>query len=133
MSEAVDIIDGLNAQESAAIAALMSSPTIEHAAARVGIHERTLRRWLCEREAFRHVLRNEQRAVMSCVTSRLQRAAVKAIGALEEIIVDRDAPHAARVSAARAVLELAHERIDIEDLTERLEAVEQARQPGRRA
>jgi hypothetical protein len=131
MTEPADTIEGLDAQETLAIAALMSSPTIAQAAARVGIHERTLRRWLAEREPFRRALRREQRAVMAACTARLQQSAAKAIDTLEEVMEDGEAPHASKVAAARALLDLAHERIDVADLTERIEAIEGAGKPGR--
>lgn len=126
MTEPIDAIEGLTVQESAAVAALLSAPTLAEAAQQVGMHERTLRRWLADKDHFRRALRAEQRAVLATVTARLQQVATKAVGALEAVMDDATAPHSARVTAARAVLELAHERIDLDDVTERLEALEQA-------
>lgn len=126
MTEPTDSIDGLSPQETAAIAALMTAPSIEQTAAQVGIHERTLRRWL-SKDHFKRALRAEQRAVMACVTARLHQSAEKAVQTLEAIMADEKAPHASRVTAARTLLELAQERIDMEHLTERVEAVEHAR------
>lgn len=126
MTDPTDSIDGLSPQETAAIAALMTAPSIEQTAAQVGIHERTLRRWL-SKDHFKRALRAEQRAFMACVTARLQQSASKAIDTLEAIMEQSDAPAAARVTAARTLLELAHERIDMEDLADRIEAIEHAR------
>ena len=116
--------DGLTAQQAAAVGALMSSPTIEQAAKAVGVHERTLRRWLAGHEPFKLALRREQRAAMAAVTSRLQQSAGKAVETLETVMDDAEAPHASKVTAARALLELAHERIDMQETTDRLAALE---------
>lgn len=126
-----DELEGLSVQETAAIAALMSSPTIETAAERVGLNERTLRRWL-DREHFRRALRREQRAVMTSVTSQLQRLASKAVGALEGVLDDGEAPHASKVTAARAVLEMAREDIQLSELSERIEELEARQAKGAR-
>jgi hypothetical protein len=50
--------------------------------------------------------------------------AAKAVDALEGVLEASNATHASKVAAARAVLELAQERIDTEEILERLEALE---------
>jgi uncharacterized protein (UPF0147 family) len=114
-------MENLTPQDTAAIAALLTSRTIEQAADQAGIGERTLRRWLSERDDFRQELRRQQRAAMAVVTARLQRAAEAALSTLEDIMGDTNAPPASRVTAARTILELAQERIDVDDLAEQFE------------
>ncbi len=122
--------DGLTPQESAAIAALLVSRTVQDAAAAAGISERTLRRWLTSREHFRTALRREQRATMAAVTARLQQVALKAVDTLEDVMEDGEASHASKVTAARALLELAQERIDMDEVAQRLEAIERGLHPS---
>jgi hypothetical protein len=126
---------GLHPLQTRALVELLTARTVEGAAERVGISERTLRRWL-GREEFRKALRSEQRAVMVHVTTRLQQASVRAVDTLVDVMVDTNLSASARVGAARAVLDLARDGADLEWITERLEALEalddqSRRSPGR--
>ena len=128
-----DTDDGtLTPAELAGLAALLSQPTFEAAAARAGVHERTLRRWLSENEPFKAALKREQRAVLTSVRCRLGGAAAKALKALESVLDATDAPHSSKVAAARVVLDLAHEQIDMDDIAQRLEELERAKRQPRR-
>lgn len=115
----------LTPSEVRAIAELLTARTIDEAARRSGVAERTLRRWL-DRADFRAALRAEQRGLMQQVTSRLQVASSRAVDALTVVLDDLTAPASARVSAARTVLELAREGVEVEAIAARLDALEQA-------
>ncbi|MEW6489817.1 MAG: hypothetical protein AB1578_18150 [Thermodesulfobacteriota bacterium] len=108
-----------------AIAALLSEPTIERAAAAVGADPRTLRRWM-QRDDFREAYRLARRELMDCATARIQSASCAAVDALEEILGDSGAPAGSRVSAAKGVLELAVKVAELQDLQERIERLEAA-------
>jgi len=112
-------------REDAAIAALLAEPTLEAAAERAGISRTSLFRWLqdpafCDRY---HALRRE---ALSQATARLQQASSKAVDTLVDVMEDTEAPAAARVSAAKTVLELGLRAIDGEEVVRRLQAVEAA-------
>ncbi len=113
----------LTAQQEAAIAALLAHPTITAAAAAIGHDESTVRRYL-KIPAVAAAYQEARREVFAQASSRLLGACTKAITTLEAICGDDAAPHAARVSAARAILENARGALEIDDITARLARLE---------
>lgn len=107
----------------AAIAALLTAPTIAEAAASVGIHEQTLWRWL-QKPEFQKVYTEAKRQAISRAIACLQKASTKAVGTLEDVMGDPESPASSRVTAAKAVLELAFKAVEIEDLSRRIEELE---------
>jgi hypothetical protein len=110
-------------QEDAALAALLSEPTIADAATRAGISEATLYRWLADRD-FRARHRDARRQVVEHAVCALQRATSTAVATLERNLIC--AAPAAEISAAKAVLDFAIKGIELVDLSERIQALEQA-------
>lgn len=106
-----------------AIIALLTEPTITTAAEKAGITPRTLYKWLQTSE-FKAAYREAKREAYTVAITRLQQAAAEAVEALRAIMNDPDKPSSARVSAARAILELAIKAIEIEDLEVRIEELE---------
>jgi hypothetical protein len=115
----------LERQKEQAIAALLSKPTIEEAAAAVGIGYATLRRWLQD-PGFADEYRRARRDLVSQVAAQLQNAAGEAVVALVTIVNDPEAPASARVSSARTILEFTSRAVEVEDIQARLEALERA-------
>jgi len=113
----------LTAQEMRALAALLDRPTRTSAAAAVGITERTLRRWM-RKPAFAAALREAQHEIVRETSSRLIAASGKAVTALLLVMVNKDAPPAARVAASKAVLEHAQRAYELGAVDERLGALE---------
>ena len=105
------------------IAALLTEPTIEAAAKKVGIGEVTAWRWMKDR-AFGDQYREARREAMRRTTARLQGASLEAVDALREIQHAGES-ESARVSAARTILEQALKATDLEDVQQRLDALEQ--------
>jgi hypothetical protein len=99
-----------------AIAALLTSSTIERAAEQIGVAPITLRRWMVE-PAFKSEYQAARRQVM-------EQAA--AVATLEGVMADQDAPASARVSAARAVLEMGQKAVELGDLDGRVTELEHA-------
>ena len=116
-------------QEEAAIAALLSEPTIAEAAGKAGIGERTLLRWLAEPE-FKARYREVRRQVVEHAVSALQQAASKAVAVLVTLTEDAAAPPAARVSAAKAILDQAFKGTELLDLATRIEQLERGQVHG---
>ena len=112
-----------------AIAALLSHGTIEAAADAVGIAEVTLRRWMKD-SGFRAEYLEARRLAMAQATSQLQQLSSAAANALKAVIEDTAAPHSARVAAARTVFDLGYRGVEIEDLAERIGALEQKAASG---
>jgi hypothetical protein len=106
-----------------AIAALLTCPTIEKAAKSVGLGDATLRRWMKD-PGFRTDYREARRQAMEQATAQLQKLGSAAANALRENVEDTEAPHSARVAAARVVFDVAQRGVEIEDLAERIAALE---------
>lgn len=113
----------LTANQEAAILAMISEPTRAKAAARVGVDGATLWRW-CQDPTFRRRLNAARTEMIEAAMRELQGAAMVAVGTLRTVAGDDTAPHAARVGAARTIIELAikgHELLDINDRINQLE------------
>jgi len=102
-----------------AILALLSEPTIGLAAARVGIGERTRRRWLTEDAAFRARYASARRTTFEAAMSRVAGLTVRAVEALDDLVADTKHP-AVRLGAARTVVEMAMHQHDGEAIIRRL-------------
>jgi hypothetical protein len=113
----------LTRKSEAAIAALLLHPTVPAAAKAAGVGEATLWRWLKD-PGFAARYREARVQAVSRAMGRLQRAAELAVNTLILVMNDKQAPHAARVSAAKTALELAFQAIETADLQARLAALE---------
>ena len=121
----VDQVQGLDARQLQAIEALLQHPTLARAASAVGIHERTLRRWL-RLPQFKAAVSEARREAFGQATGLMQWYASVAVTALVKILNDTAASSSARVAAAGMVLKLGREGIELDDLAQRLAALEQA-------
>lgn len=110
-------------KQEAAILGLLTMPTIDQAAQHAGISGPTLWRWLQD-PAFQCEYRKARRDALGQATAQLQQASGAAVKALTEIVQDKDAPSSARVMAARTVLEMGLKAVDLEDVQQRLDAIE---------
>ena len=111
-------------REEAALAALLSEPTIEAAATKAGIGETTLLRWMAESD-FKARLRAARRSVVEGAVGRLQQAATQAVDALARNLTC--GTPAVEVSAAKAILDQAIKGVELVDLADRIEQLERAR------
>lgn len=116
----------------AAIAALLASDTIQGAAQAAGVNEKTLRRWLRLDHEFRSDYDAARRLVLDQVLDRLQASSGEALEALLAVCRDRTTAAAARVAAARAVLDLAVKVRAEEEFEARLRALEEANREEKR-
>jgi hypothetical protein len=117
---------GLTRKQDETIAVLLTVPTIAAAAKQVGVGERTLFRWLHSDPTFQAAYRDARRACVQQAIARIQQATSTAVTTLEAVMRDPDKPSSSRVSAAKAVLELALKAIEVEDLEVRVATLEQA-------
>lgn len=106
------------------IAALLSHPTIEAASKSIGIADTTAARWMKTPE-FQVAYREARREAMRRTTARLQSAASEAVDALCEITRSGEG-ESARVSAAKCILDSALKAVDLDDIQQRLDAIERA-------
>ena len=114
-----------------AILALLSERTIGQAAAKAGVHERTLRRWDSEDEAFQAAYAAARQAAFQAGINRAQVLTVKAIDTLDELLDEKKHPHV-RLGAARTVAELGVHQHDAETILKKLDEIEAAQRQHRR-
>ncbi|WP_276620607.1 phBC6A51 family helix-turn-helix protein [Syntrophomonas wolfei] len=117
------------------ICALLVEPTIEKAAAKVGIGTTTAFRWLQEPD-FQAEYQQARKQAVSQAIAQLQQATTQAVATLVEVMNDQEATPASRVSATKIVLEMSMKAIELDDLATRIERLEQAlegQQGGKRA
>jgi hypothetical protein len=110
-------------KQSRALVALLNSATIAKAAADVGISERQLHRWLAEPTFAAEYARLRREATQHAV-ARLQTVASHAAGVLVALFADASIPPAVRLSAAKTVLEFALKSVELDDVLQRLTALE---------
>lgn len=103
----------------------MTEPSVSRAALVAEVPERTLRAWL-KRADFADAYRLARREATQHAIARLQQASGAAVNVLLNIMARDTTPAHARVAAARTVLEFAIKAVELEDLEQRLAALEAA-------
>jgi hypothetical protein len=106
------------------VVALAAGATIEAAAAAAGLSRRTVQRRL-EEPAFRAELQAARERLIEEGIGRLAGLAATAIQTLRDVMTDPEAPHAAKVSAARATLEHLLRAREAVELSGRVAALEE--------
>ena len=113
----------LSRKKEQAIAALLAKPSIPEAAKVVGIGERTLWRWLKD-DSFKSAYSAARAEIVMLVIAEIQSSLTDAIKTLKEIVLNKEAPSSARVSAAKAMIDIGMKAVFDEDLKQRIEALE---------
>jgi len=113
-----------NPKKEKAISALLSCRTIAEAANQAGVSERVIYNWLNE-EAFQSEYRRARWQAAGQAIARLQQISTEAAEALRSVFSDTEAPASARVSAAKAVLELSLRSLELENLEQRISILEE--------
>lgn len=114
--------DDLTPAQHRAVSALLEQPSVRKAAEVAGVKERTLYHWLKNGE-FAAAYRTARREATQQAIARLQQVSGAAVAVLCQLMTS--STPAVRLGAARTVLEFAVKAVEIEDLTARLEALEQ--------
>ena len=115
----------LTAKQEKALAALLTEPTIQAAATKTGIGERTLHTWLSV-PSFADAYRAARRNAVTQAVARLQNVSSAAVSVLLQIAGDKSANASTRLRAAIAIIELGYRGMEIDDISARLEALEAA-------
>jgi hypothetical protein len=113
----------LTGKQSNVLALLVGGATIEGAATAQKVQASTVHAWMKKPE-FRGAYNDALSEVISHSSGQLKAACSVAVATLREVCADCDAPSAPRVSAARAILELASKQIEQEEVIARIEALE---------
>ncbi len=106
-----------------AITALLECRTEREAAERIPISLRTLKRMLGD-EQFQQEFRAARRQLIRAATSRLRRNMDAAAKTLTDISTNPTVPPGVRVTASDKIIEWSLRAEEIEDLGERLDALE---------
>jgi len=106
-----------------AIVALLVAPTLIDAAKNCDVSESTLRRWMQE-PAFVDSYRQARERMLEAAINRVCSSASQAADVLLEISKSKGATSSSRVSAARAILEIAIKVQEFHELESRVAELE---------
>lgn len=118
-------IDGLSDKQEQAIIAMLTEPTLIRAAQAVGVAPKTIYRWMDE-PAFSDAYRRARRQAFAQAIAICQQYAPLAVQVLAQVMTDKTAAHAAKVTAATAMLKFGRESMELDDLAERVVRLEKA-------
>jgi AcrR family transcriptional regulator len=121
--EAVRRHTGKQRQYQAAIQGLLLHPTNSEAAKAAGISEGTLYRYLND-DGFKALYNEAKRRMLDGTINKLRLASSGAVDVLIAIAHDPASPQSARVAASKVLLETAIRAGAIEEIEERLAAME---------
>jgi len=107
-----------------AITALLTSRTLDAAAAACQVSKRTLIRWLQD-EGFKREYEQAKDELLESTINALRGNGFEAAAVLRRIAKNPKAPFAARVSAARANIETLLRGVELQDLERRLRVLEE--------
>jgi hypothetical protein len=111
------------------VLALLQQPSLEKAAASIGISTVTAWRISKTRE-FKKEYRSARGEAFSQSLGRLQQASGAAVSTLLKVMVDKTTPPASRVRAADRVLDHAAKATELENIEARLAELERAVNPS---
>ena len=107
------------------VEALLATISVGAAAQQIGVSRTTIYRWL-KQPAFAERLREARHEAMRRGIHRLHQVAEEAAVVLHEIMVNPEAPAAARVTAARSAITFSFEGYEIDQLDEKIEQINEA-------
>lgn len=119
------MMTALTPRQARTVAAILTTRTIEAAAKLAQVNSRTIRRW-AKQEQFQAALAAERRELFSAATNELRVAAGEAVSALRDVLRCPETPSAVLVQAASAVLAHAFKAVELADISERIDALEEA-------
>jgi hypothetical protein len=114
----------LTSRQEKAIIALLNEPGVRKAAIAADVPERTLYSWL-KLSSFQEAYAEARREAMRQATARLQQGSVAAVNVLLMMMARDATPAALRLSAAKTILELSYRASELDDLDQRLRALEE--------
>ena len=101
----------------------LSERTVADAAAKAGVNEKTLRRWLSEDEAFQANYAAARQAAFEVSIHRVQALTGQAVDTLAELLGEKKYPNV-RLGAARTVAEIGIHQHDAETILRKLDEIE---------
>lgn len=117
--------DRLSTNQRRALAALLSQPTVRAAAETAKLSEATLYRYL-RQGAFKTELRARQDAILAATTAAMVGLSGGAVTTLQGVLNDPNASASVKVRAALGWLSHTRDVVKLDDLIERVDALERA-------
>ena len=117
--------EGLDPRQENAITVLLREPTLKRAATLIGVHERTLSRWLGD-PTFKRAYHAARRDAFGHAIGLTQHYAPLAVNTLAKVMNDPQTPPGVKVAAAMGLLRFGRDGIELDDLAQRVEALEGA-------
>ena len=116
----------LTPKQQKVLAALLREPTQKAAAASTGVSDRQIREYLSKPE-FQEAYRQALSKLVLEASFQARRGYAQALDALREIVTDTGQPPAARISAARSLLEYGLKLTEQADILVKLDELEKWR------
>jgi transposase-like protein len=114
----------LTAKQLIAAQALAGGSSIVDAAKQAGTNEKTIDRWL-KIPAFQAAQKTIKNDIYQKTVNSLINASTSAVEVLKTVALDTATPSSARVTAAKSILDLAHRMHFLDEVEERLKALEE--------
>lgn len=115
----------LNIRQDRFLKALLQCASIDQACKEAGINRTTGYKYLKDVD-FMDEYRSLRRDAMQQVTAQLQKKSEEAVQVLSEVMNDKEAPHASRVTSAKNVLDVAYRSLELDDLQQEVEKLKMA-------
>ena len=114
----------LKPSQEQALSALLTCPTVRAAARQVGVHDRTIRRWLQDDKQFQKRLRQLRNEALGQASTHLQQGATQAVRAMYDLIESDQLIETGRATLIRTALDFAFRSGAYGDLADRIADLE---------
>lgn len=115
----------LNIRQDRFLKALLQCASVDQACKEAGINRTTGYKYLKD-DSFMDEYRSLRRDAMQQVTAQLQKKSEEAVQVLAEVMNDKEAPHASRVTSAKNVLDVAYRSLELDDLQQEVDKLKTA-------
>jgi DNA-directed RNA polymerase specialized sigma24 family protein len=119
-----ELLSKLNAKQTKAILLLIEGKTPEEVSRVLGIHSKTLYRWLEKDIDFKKALQEAKISIFNEALENLKSLSREAVNTLRDLLTSRH-KDTARLGSAKTILELALKQKELEDIEKRIEALEE--------
>jgi len=119
-----ELLSKLNAKQIKAILLLIEGKPPEEVARVLGIHSKTLYRWLEKDIDFKKALQEAKESIFNEALENLKSLSREAVNTLRDLLTSRH-KDTARLGSAKTILELALKQKELEDIEKRIEALEE--------
>ena len=124
MLKNTELLSKLNAKQIKAILLLIEGKPPEEVARVLGIHSKTLYRWLEKDIDFKKALQEAKESIFNEALENLKSLSREAVNTLRDLLTSRH-KDTARLGSAKTILELALKQKELEDIEKRIEALEE--------